>query len=136
MNACALARWRRPLVFIVVGTAAAATHWLVVVALVERLHLAPLVANVGGWLVAFGVSFGGHFLATFGDRMAPLLRALRRFVLVSAAGFIVNEIAYATLLHGTAWRYDIALAAVLIGVAIATYLLSRNWAFSAGTAAE
>jgi hypothetical protein len=49
--------------------------------------------------------------------------------LVSALGFCINESAYALLLHGSGLGYRTALAAVLLGVAVLTYLLSRHWAF-------
>ncbi|MBC7204060.1 MAG: GtrA family protein, partial [Pusillimonas sp.] len=95
--------------FIAVGCGAAATHWLVVVALVSNLGTVPLVANVAGWLVAFVVSFTGHYQLTFRHQHAPLLRAIRRFFLVSALGFAVNEAGYALLLTTTTLRYDILL---------------------------
>ncbi|GAA0777239.1 hypothetical protein GCM10009108_12610 [Castellaniella ginsengisoli] len=91
--------------------------------------LAPLAANVVGWLVAFGVSFAGHYRLTFRHQHAPLVRAASRFFLVSALGFAVNEAAYATLLHLTAIRYDVLLALVLIGIAGMTFILGRYWAF-------
>jgi putative flippase GtrA len=50
--------------FIIVGCAAAATHWGVAVACVEGLGAAPLLANLLGWLVAFVVSFSGHYRLT------------------------------------------------------------------------
>ena len=53
----------------------------------------------------------------------------RRFFAISAGGFAVNESAYALLLHWTTLRYDLLLAAVLVGVAGLTYVLSRHWAF-------
>ena len=115
--------------FIAVGCAAALVHWLVVVAAVSGLGWQPLAANVAGWLVAFGVSYAGHRRWTFGDHRAPVGRSLRRFFVVSAAGFSVNEAAYALLLHWSALRYDAVLALVLIGVAGLTYWLGRHWAF-------
>ena len=51
--------------FIVVGCAAAATHWLIAVASVAVLNFAPLLANLVGWMVAFFVSFSGHYQLTF-----------------------------------------------------------------------
>lgn len=120
---------RRIAWFVAVGTAAAAVHWLVVVAVVESWRWPPLLANVLGWLVAFGVSFGGHQRLTFGDRAAPVRQAAIRFFGLSAAGFAVNEAAYAALLRLTTQRYDLLLAGVLLGVAVITYLLSRQWAF-------
>ena len=115
--------------FVLVGCAAAATHWLTVITLVSGLALAPLQANVLGWLTAFGVSFCGHYLLTFRHHNAPLVRAALRFFGVSALGFAINEAAYAWLLHATTFRYDILLAGVLIGVAVMTFILGRFWAF-------
>lgn len=115
--------------FVIVGCAAAATHWAVAVACVAWGGLPPLWANVAGWLVAFGVSFAGHYRLTFRHQNAPLLRAARRFFLVSAAGFAVNEAAYALLLAVTPLRYDLLLALILLGVAGGTFILGRYWAF-------
>jgi putative flippase GtrA len=119
--------------FVVVGCAAAATHWVVVVAVVSLASLAPLAANVIGWLVAFVVSFSGHYQLTFRHQRAPMLRAALRFFLVSALGFCVNEASYAWLLHATTLRYDVLLAAILIAIAALTFILGRFWAFRSKT---
>lgn len=119
--------------FVVVGCAAAATHWVVVVAVVSLASLAPLAANVIGWLVAFVVSFSGHYQLTFRYQRAPMLRAALRFFLVSALGFCVNEASYAWLLHATTIRYDVLLAAILIAIAALTFILGRFWAFRSKT---
>ena len=120
----------RPLLwFIAVGCAAAALHWLVVVVLVNLGGWRPLLANVAGWAVALLLSFSGHHLLSFRDHGRSLIQAAPRFFLVSAGGFLLNEAAYAWLLHTTTWRFDLALAAVLVAVAVATYLLSRHWVF-------
>jgi len=120
----------RPVVFIAVGSAAALVHLLTVVLLVEQMHLAPLVANVGGWLCAFTVSYGGHRLLTFADHDAPVLQSAGRFFLLSAAGFAINESAYTLLLHSSQVPYYLLLAIILVCVAVLTYLLSRRWAFA------
>lgn len=115
--------------FVAVGCAAAATHWVVVVFVVGTLGLAPLIANVIGWLIAFCVSFWGHYQLTFKQQHAPLAKAARRFFAVSALGFGINEISYAYLLHATPLRYDVLLALILIGIAVMTFILGRFWAF-------
>jgi len=120
---------RRILLFVIVGSSAAFVHWATVVTLVRLLALPPLAANIGGWLVAFGVSFAGQSGLTFRDQGAPLAQAARRFFMLSFGGFMLNEAAYAVLLRWSPWRYDLLLALVLVGVAIVTYLLSRRWAF-------
>ncbi len=115
--------------FVAVGACAAAVHWTVVVALVSATGLHPLLANGLGWLVALGVSFSGHHWLSFGGHGAAWWPALLRFAAVSALGFGLNQAAYAVLLHTSAWRYDLLLAAVLLGVALITYALSRHWVF-------
>lgn len=115
--------------FVVVGCVAAAVHFGTVVLLVQLAHWQPLVANVGGWMIAFVVSFLGQSLLTFRSRRTPWLQSLPRMFLISLAGFAANESAYAFLLHATGLRYDVLLALVLVGVAVMTYLLSSRWAF-------
>jgi putative flippase GtrA len=115
--------------FIVVGCAAAGVHFGVVVLLVTHAGWPPLVANVGGWLVAFGVSFAGHHRFSFHRHTATLRSAAGRFFAISAAGFALNEAAYAALLHWGGLGYELGLALVLLAVAVATYGASRHWAF-------
>lgn len=115
--------------FVLVGCTAAAVHFSTVVLLVEFGRLKPVMANVGGWLVAFVVSFLGQSLLTFRSRGTPWLQALPRFFAISALGFAANESAYILLLNVTLLRYDVLLALVLVGVAVITYLLSSLWAF-------
>ena len=115
--------------FVIVGCAAAATHWAVAVLCVEQFGMPPLLANVAGWLVAFSVSLFGHHHLTFKHQQAPWKQAAVRFFGVALLAFMLNELAYAVLLHATTLRYDLALALVLAGVAVLTFVLSRFWAF-------
>jgi putative flippase GtrA len=116
--------------FVGVGAAATLVHFATVVALVSLADWQPLGANVIAWGVAFAVSFFGHWRLSFGAQQAPLWRAAFRFVVVSAAGFGVNQLAYALLLKQAGWGYASALAVVLAAVAVLTYAISRNWAFT------
>ena len=115
--------------FIVVGCCAAAVHLGIVILLVTIAGVPPLAANIGGWLVAFAVSFAGHHRLSFRRHGAPVRAAAGRFFVISAAGFAVNEVAYAALLRWSGLRYDLSLAVVLVAVAAATYWSSRHWAF-------
>jgi putative flippase GtrA len=127
---------RRVAWFIAVGCSAAAVHLLSVMFLVEQLAWNPLVANVVAWLVAFCVSFAGHWHLTFPHSGAPLARAALRFFAISLTGFAINEAMYAVLLHiaGTRW-YAVILFFVLLAVAVMTWLLSSRWAFRGKDAA-
>ncbi|WP_170948373.1 GtrA family protein [Bordetella genomosp. 5] len=116
--------------FVFVGCAAAATHWLIAVACVEGAGAPPLLANFIGWLIAFVVSFTGHYRLTFRHQARGWTIAARRFFLISATGFVVNELSYAWLLHATPLRYDLLLALILIVLAFLTFVASRLWAFA------
>ena len=105
------------------------THWLVVVSSVHNFHWLPEAANVLGWFVAFFVSFGGHYRLTFRHQHKQFYRALRRFFLVSASGFFLNELAYIWLLHHTAMTFDVLLGMILVAIAGITFVVSRLWAF-------
>lgn len=115
--------------FLAVGGLASLVHWTVVVALVEVDAARPLAANVAGWVVAFGISFAGHHLLSFRGHDTPAMLAARRFFVVSATGFVLNQAAYAVLISKTSVSYALLLVAVLAGVAAATYVASRWWAF-------
>ncbi|TVQ72137.1 MAG: GtrA family protein [Oceanospirillales bacterium] len=116
--------------FALVGVTALMVHWLVVRLLVP-LGLAPLIANVFGFIVAFNVSYFGHRKLTFKADNQQHSKTLPKFATVALGSFAVNELLYAILLIFTPLRYDIALFIVLGVVAVMTYLFSRFWAFAA-----
>jgi putative flippase GtrA len=121
---------REALAFVTVGVTALVTHWLVLVLAVSAFAVAPLVANVIGFAIAFNVSYFGHRRLTFAATDRPHRRTLPRFLGVALAVFAVNEALYAGLLAFTPLRYDIAHLLVLGTVAVATYVLSKFWAFA------
>ncbi len=118
-------------IFIAVGCAAAAVHFAVVLAAVETLALHPLAANAIAFGVAFVVSFGGHSRWTFPIGQEQHASARMRFFAVALTGFVINQTAYAWALHifGKDY-YQIILPPVILGVAAATFFLSKLWAFA------
>ena len=116
--------------FLLIGSVAAATHWLVTIIAVEIGDLRPAAANGIGWMFAFFVSFSGHYNCTFRHQPKTLIAAIRRFACVSVVGFMINEVAFVLLLQYTALPYYGNLALVLISIAVLTFLLSRYWAFN------
>ena len=116
--------------FIVVGCTAALVHLGVVIVLVRFFAWAPLWANPLAWLIAFCASFSGHWLLTFRNRRKRLGKSVIRFFTLSTAGFLINQLLYASLLDVSKLRFDVILALVLMLVAIATYFLSSWWAFA------
>jgi putative flippase GtrA len=122
--------WHRVPWFLIVGGAAAAVHLGVVALLVEGLSWKPAVANVAGFLIAFVVSFCGHYFLTFRDLDASFAKAVQRFFAIAVLGFAINQLSYIALLVWIDSRYYLfALACILIGVAALTFMLSRRWGF-------
>ncbi len=115
--------------FVMVGCAAAATHWLVAVACISQWGLAAWLGNFAGWTVALWVSFSGHYFLTFKHQHKTWWAAWRRFALISLAAFGINELAFVSLLRWTTLPYTLALAWVLVTVAGLTFVFSRYWAF-------
>ena len=120
---------REVVAFGVVGGAAFLVHFAIV-AITVPLGVAPLLANVFGFLAAFTVSFAGHGRWSFPAEGRPVAPALRRFAAVAISGFVLNESAYAVLLRWTPLDYRAALFIVLVGVAGLTWLAGRYWAFA------
>ena len=122
-------RVREIVAFGIVGGTAFVVHFAVV-AVTVPLGVAPLLANVLGFLAAFAVSFVGHGRWSFPAEGRPVAAALRRFAVVAVSGFVLNESAYAVLLRWTQLDYRLALFVVLCAVAGLTWLAGRYWAFA------
>lgn len=117
--------------FVLVGGSAAATHLAVVSLLVLLFGIPPLSANVLAFLVAFVVSYNGHALLTFSASQARGLPVVARFFAVACLSFVTNELLYYIALNWLHWHYFWSLAAVLVLVAIGTFVMSKFWAFKA-----
>jgi putative flippase GtrA len=116
--------------FGLIGAAAAAIHYVSVIALVELAGIAPLHANVIAFSVAFWCSYFGHRLWTFADRNSGnTLAAFFRFLSTALMGFLLNQWLFYLLLVHLRLPYFFALAIVMVVVAASTYFLSHLWAF-------
>lgn len=116
--------------FGVVGVSAMLVHLGSVALVLVPLGLAPLIANVAGFLLAFQVSHAGHRRFTFQTAQAPASHSRLRFFIVASTSFAVNECLYWLLLRYTDLDYRLALACVLVVVAALTFFTARNWAFA------
>lgn len=117
--------------FALVGAAAAGVHLCVAAVLIGWVNMVPLLGNVGGFLVAFGVSYAGHSRWTFARHNARGLAAVWRFFAVACLSFVVNEALYFVCLHYLNWHWLPSLIIVLLVVAVGTFILSKIWAFAA-----
>jgi putative flippase GtrA len=89
----------------------------------------PEIANFLAFCVAFSISFMGHRNLSFSDTTSSVEQSLRRFIGVSVAGFVSNEIVFSLLIRQLDWPSWLALPAGFAVAGAQTYLLSRYWAF-------
>ena len=115
--------------FCAVGAAAATAHFLGTLLGVERLHLAPLIANAGGYLLGLATSYVGQSRLTF-RRNRNNREPYAKFILTSLSGFALNTTLFALLLRFTSLDYRAALALVLVVVAVFTFYVMHHWVFA------
>ena len=115
--------------YTLVGGAATGGHYLVLLALVEGLGVAPALAAAAGAACGALLGYAGNRRFTFRGR-PPHGAALPRFLLVAAAGAGVNG---AVVWAGTAalvWHYLVAQIVATLFVLPATYGVNRAWTFA------
>jgi putative flippase GtrA len=94
--------------------------------------MAPLAANLVGFLLSFVWSFFGHARWTFPAAGRDSRVALRRFAVISVLSFAVTEAAYAGVLQWTRIDYRLSLFLVIVTLAAGKLLASKHWAFARG----
>jgi putative flippase GtrA len=114
--------------FAIVGLAATATHVVAVWTILHTTNIPVYLATFCAFLIAFVVSFGGHYLWTFGAPGSPL-RSLVRFFIIALSGFATHLILLTILLH-TGYFSDSTCAVIAAGVVpVISYCASRLWGF-------
>ena len=110
------------------GLAATATHAMSLWILVESDALHASEATVVGFLVAFFVSYCGHFYFTFQSNEAHE-RALPRFALVAIVGVSLNWIVFFVAVDILIWHYWFAFLIVIVTVPFLVFFMSKRFAF-------
>jgi putative flippase GtrA len=118
--------------FGIVGAAATLVHVLVYAGLIELLGAAPLVANTLGFAVAVNLSFVGHRGWTFRDQeKGDAGRSLLRFWIVALLGFALNTLIVWAITGPLGLAYGWAIPLMVGATPLATFTLSKAWAFRA-----
>lgn len=120
---------KRVTVFAMVGLAATAVNFLILVLLVERFDIYPLLSYLLAYAVAFSVSYLGHYYLTFSANEEHMI-AIRRFLLVSMFASALNFIVFVVSFEYLHLSYLIAFVITIFIGPPFTYLLSRNLVFN------
>jgi putative flippase GtrA len=121
--------------FVLVGVLATLVH-LIAGTILIQLRVAPTVANIFGFLTAFGFSFLGHHYYSFSGHANRLRETLSRFIWVAASGFGINQAILTLLLRAYPGTGASALVISTLTAAFATFLMSHLWAFRKHTGAK
>ena len=121
--------------FVLVGVLATLVHLIAGTVLIQ-LRVAPLVANIFGFLAAFGFSFLGHHYYSFSGHGHRLRETLSRFIWVAAFGFGINQGILTILLRAYPGTAASALIISTLSAALATFAMSQLWAFRKQTGAK
>ncbi len=118
--------------FGLVGLLATGLHVGVFITLIEWAGFTPLLSNLWAWLLAFGLSFFGHFHWTFAhDASNRTARdALPRFLLVSLFGLGLNSCIVILVVNLADWPYGFAAALMATVVPATLFVISKWWAFA------
>lgn len=116
--------------FLSVGVTAAAVHFTMVVILVQIFHYAPLIANVGAFVVSFQVSYWGHRQWTFSDTEVLHREAYPKLVMLQVFNFCMNEYLFYFFLSFHL-PYQVALLIVLSILPAFTFVMNKFWVFRA-----
>lgn len=114
--------------FTTTGSAAALTHYSIVMLLFKR-NIALQYANLIAFLLAYWVSYFGHRIFTFKAQHIAHRQTLPKFTLVAGLGFLFNEsfLLLSNLYFSAPVSTLVCVAIVL--TSIVTFLLNRFFAF-------
>jgi putative flippase GtrA len=111
-----------------VGLTAMATHIAVANVALAYAFGSAYVASLSGFLVAFCVSYLGHYHFTFGEGQGHT-KALPRFFLVAVSGFLASLLVLKVIATYGSVPPAASLTVSILVIPGLTYLAARLWAF-------
>lgn len=115
--------------FSVVGLLAAALHYGLALAAVNKMGLSVALANLLAFLCAFWVSFFGHHYFSFKVSRPATAQSAGKFFVVAALGFVLNETLVVSLTYFKWMPLTNSLAFAIVVTAVFTFILNRQFAF-------
>lgn len=117
--------------FGLIGGLASLTHLAVATAIFELFWRNIFVANTAGFVIAFFVSYFGHYHVTF-ESTSGHKTSLWRFLVTALFGYGVNTVLLAAITYLTGRETPLSLVVTIAFAAASVYLLSKRWAFAGG----
>lgn len=115
--------------FAIIGLLATILHIGMLWLLITQGDVYPIVANLLAFLVAFLLSFTGHYYWTFSSKRNRL-QALWRFLIVSGSAFMLNNFVLALLLEVNGFPPVVSAVSAAFVIPVITFILGKIWVFS------
>ena len=115
--------------FLVVGGTATAFQYIVLIACVRALSLAPVVASAIGFALSSVLNYYLNYRLTFRSSRAHV-SALPRFLLIAGIGLIANSVSMWLLTKSAHLGYLLSQVLTTALVLIWNYTANRKWTFS------
>ncbi len=120
--------------FVLVGAVAAGMHFCVLVVCVSLFGMTPAKSNILAFLLAFMVSFTGHYHLTFRSPNGVCdtwKNSLLRWFASSLLGFVLNQGLFVAGLYLWGGRfYMVIWLVVTLVIMLLTFVLGKFWAFA------
>lgn len=115
--------------FAVVGLAATAVHFLVLVIAVEAGSVPPAPANGLAFLVALSVTYLGQSRWVFHDRSKHGTAQMLRFAVSLVIGLIANMVTMAVSVQLLGLSYQTGFVLGVLLVPALSFVINRTWVF-------
>lgn len=112
-----------------VGLVATMTHAGILLALVEGFQMPAIAATLLGYLVAFGVSYLGHYFVTFRSKRSHKA-TLPAYVLVAGLGASLHGAIFVVATTIIGWHYWISFLIAIIIVPLIVFAVSARLIFN------
>jgi putative flippase GtrA len=116
--------------FIIVGSLAAAVHFLTLLCLVANHCCRASLANIVAFVVAMQLSYWGHRCWTFQTYKKQHSVTMSRFLLIALIFFFANEGLFVWLIQQFGLPYYLANLLVLLILPILSFYLNKLWVFN------
>ena len=113
--------------FACVGGFATITHYLTAIVAVEYFNLVVYIANIVGYICAVCVSYFGHSLLTFKQKLAPA--TLTRFIVGSISTVLLSQGLLYILDSHFALHPRISMAVTVLYILFQSYAINKFWVY-------
>ena len=120
--------FKQVIVFGIIGVIATLVHYSVALSATELGNIVVYIANLMGYLCAVGVSYFGHGLITFRNRLTH--SNFQKFAFVSVLAFLLSEVLLVILEESLQFSHRLSLGIIVVSIPILSFFANKFWVFT------